>query len=55
MTENENENQNNENENEKLYTVMFGGREYKVTKDSILYHFKMMKQSIDAIKKLEDD
>ena len=35
MTENENKN----NENEKLYPVMFGGREYKVTKESILYHF----------------
>ena len=51
MTDNENKN----NENEKLYPVMFGGREYKVTKESILYHFHMMKHNIDAIKKLEDE
>lgn len=51
----DNENKNNENENEKLYTVTFGGREYKVTKDSILYHFKMMKDNIDKLKRLDDE
>jgi hypothetical protein len=50
----DNENKNNENENEKLYTVTFGGREYKVTKESILYHFHMLKHNLDAIKRLED-
>ena len=48
------ENENTENE-EKLYPVMFADKEYMVTKDSILYHFHMMKKNIDNIKKLEDD
>lgn len=49
------DNKNKSNENEKLYTVIFGGKEYNVTKDSILYHFHMLKNNIDAIKRLEDE